>query len=571
MKAFVSGIGSVTLGTADFVGRGGEGAVYVKGELALKIFADAGRVLPRSKMDELAAIGDERVVVPTAMVLDRAGGNVIGYAMRRVPDAFPLGQLVARAFQDRNGIDHERLFTLVRELAERVKNVHRAGCLVVDLNELNFLVDRSFSTVFAIDCDSYQTPSHPATAIAAAVRDPLATTFTTASDWFSFSVVSFQLLVGVHPYKGTHPSVKGLEERMRRGLSVLGREVAMPPVAHPLAVIPEPLLGWYRAVLERGERTAPPGVPYAAVLSAAPEVAAGGGVALSLVAEVGGAVRAIFGEGTEPWIAADDGLYAGARRIAPALPAGAVVVPTPVSGRPLAVWVRPDGALVVEDVEERVRLEVDTRAEAITTSGGRVYAKAGDKLVELCVWEVGRRLGASTRLALSVLPHATRLHDGVAITSLLGACHAAVFPAAGRALWLRLPELDGERVIDARCDWPVLAVTVQRPAEQRRLWLRFREDGGHHDVREDGGGLRFVTLDRATCVSFEDDGDVAIFRARPGSADLRLVDGGGVAGAIPARHGAKVLCARGRQVYRVSTRSHHAHGATEASEPAKSR
>ena len=36
---------------------------------------------------------------------------------------------------------------------------------------------------------------------------------------------------------------------MRRGLSVLGPEVAMPPVAHPLAVIPEPLRGWYRAVL----------------------------------------------------------------------------------------------------------------------------------------------------------------------------------------------------------------------------------------------------------------------------------------------------------------------------------
>jgi hypothetical protein len=607
MKCFVKGGDWVQLGSADFVGRGGEGAVYVKGERAFKIHADAARVLPEGKLQELGGIADARVIVPRALVLERPGGRVIGYAMRRVADAFPLGQLATRAFQDRHGLGHARLLDLVRELAERVKSVHRAGCLVVDLNELNFLVDRSFASVLAIDCDSYQTPSYPATAIAAAVRDWRSSGFSVASDWFSFAVVSFRLLVGVHPYKGTHPAVKGLEERMRQGLSVLGPDVVMPPVAHPLAVIPEPLRGWYEAVLERGERTPPPVVPHAAVLVPDAGAPRSGGLGLELLAEAARPIRAVHGGGAQPWIVTDDGLYAGGRRLGAAPPADAVIVPSPATLRPVAVWRRDDGTLRVQDVARSLCVAVDVRADAVTATDGRVYVKSGDKIVELCLLEVGAPLPdpppfggremlgrvpdarafagsetrgpdpraaggrescfvASTRLALRVLPHATRLYDGVALSSVLGATYASVFPAAGRSLWLRLQELDGERVIDARCDWPVLVVVVSRGGEERRLVFRFRADGSHHDVRDDAGSsLRFVTLDNGVCAAVRDDGAMEIFRAVPGSTGVRVVQAGGLGPGALVRHAGKVLCARGRRVYRVSTR--HGQGAQEAPLP----
>ena len=53
------------------------------------------------------------------------------------------------------------------------------------------------------------------------VRDRHAAGWNEGTDWFSFALVSFQMFVGIHPYKGKHPALKTLDERMAQNVSVL--------------------------------------------------------------------------------------------------------------------------------------------------------------------------------------------------------------------------------------------------------------------------------------------------------------------------------------------------------------
>src|SRR5207248_7337064 len=111
---------------------------------------------------------------------------------------------------------------------EGVRHVHERGILIVDLNEMNFLLDASVEEILFIDVDSYQTPGFPATALMESIRDRHAARFSQATDWFSFGIVSFQMFTGIHPYRGKHPTLTGLDARMERNVSVLNPEVAVP-------------------------------------------------------------------------------------------------------------------------------------------------------------------------------------------------------------------------------------------------------------------------------------------------------------------------------------------------------
>lgn len=233
MKLTVQGQGDVTLTQRDFVASGGEGSVYARHGVAYKVYTDPTKMIPVGKIRELAAITDPNVVKPTNVLLDKAG-HPVGYTMRFVPDAHVLCQLFPRAFRDRMGLDHKQMFSLVQRMQAGVSNCHQANVLIVDLNEMNFLVDPKFHEVFFIDADSYQTRSYPATALMESVRDrhmKHSHDFNEGTDWFGYAVTSFQMMCGIHPYKGKHPTLKGFDERMLANVSVFNKDVSVPAVA----------------------------------------------------------------------------------------------------------------------------------------------------------------------------------------------------------------------------------------------------------------------------------------------------------------------------------------------------
>jgi hypothetical protein len=563
MKVMVKGQGSVELTRRHFLASGGQGSVYARGKRAFKVYSDPADMIPVGKMRELAAIADPAVIKPEALLLDSRRGAAIGYTMRLVPTAQPLCQLIPRSFRDRHGLDGARMLDLVQALQRRIESVHRAGVLVVDLSEMNFVVDRPMREVFAIDVDSYQTEHYPATAITPAIQDPF-TPFdqlNTGSDWFSFAVVSFQLFCGIHPYKGRHPSVSGLVERMQARLSVLDPAVRIPKAALPASVIPDNYLAWYRAVLDRGERRPPPGgaVPTVAPLPSRPRLASSAALEIELLLEAGEPLRHVVAHQGALAVAGERTLWLDGRRVGDApYPIVALGI-SPLRGKPLAVLRDDDGRLRLWDATGGVMLALELDADAVAAAdGGRLLLKHDDKVVELLVREVGSSLLTTTRLAARVMPRATQLFEGMAVQNLLGACYLSLFSEDGAHHQLRLAELDGYRFVDAKHQRGVVVAYARKGRRLDRVVLRFRREDGRYDLSirrsVDHSAVSFAALDSGVCamVAMGDDEQLELFSTSVGSAAHKALEDDALSGdMLLAADGNRLLVVRGSRLARL--------------------
>ncbi len=558
MKVIIPGQGAVSLHQRDFVAKGGEGSIYVRGDVAYKIYDDPARALSPSKLAELDAIVDNNVIKPRALLLD-AGGRAIGYSMRYVAGAWPLVRLCARSFKEQHGVGFDAIAAVVRELAARIRSVHAAGALIVDVSEMNFLVAARFDAVFAIDVDSYQTPHHPATAVTPAIRDPrtLAGGFDEGSDWFAFAVLTAQLYVGVHPYKGKHPDAASLDERMRRQLSFFDARVRLPRVAYPLDVIPARLRGWLKAVLDGGERSPPPDALGQSHAVVSPARVAHAALDVAPLFRLPSTIRALWIDGGALWSATDDGLYRNARRVAAAPPPGSLLALSP-AGRPLLAW-RDGRRLALALPEDGIALEPPAEADAIMQTRGRIYLASGDKILELLLRDVGASVICSTRLAAATLPHATRLFEGVAVQSLLGACYVSLFPESGVHQQIHVRELDQREVVDARADGNVAVLLVRHGHDYTRALLRVAPDGHYHLHSEPAARpelLPFVRLGSGVCIRLCDDDAIELSSADPRRHERRrIAPEDGAPHMLWRDHGGRLVCAAGNEVMRLSSRA----------------
>ncbi|MBW2523855.1 MAG: hypothetical protein JRI23_06760 [Deltaproteobacteria bacterium] len=570
MKLRVAGGGVVELSRAEFVARGGEGSVYAKAGRAYKVYEDPALVLPAGKLRELDAIEDPFVIKPERWLRQIGSGRAIGYDMRYVADAILWCQLVPRSARERRGLSPSRAFALVRSLQQRVANIHRAAVTCVDLSELNLLVSSSLDQVYCIDVDSYQTTHYPATAIAESVRDPLAGSgpFDARSDWFSFAVVSFLLLIGIHPYKGSHPRVRGLAARMAQQLSVFDPAVQIPNLCYPLDVIPAGYRRWYRAVLQEGKRLPPPDDPGGTVvLSPRQRPRSGSRIELLELASFEGTVLQVMAQGDHRVVLTDQGVWVGGRKAHGPVAGPVAVGFTRRTLRPVLVTLQPKPEVL--DLSTGLRLELALQAEEAMAYDGRIYLRSGPRIVELDLTEIGAGIIASVHHVADVLPHATRLYDGVGIQSLLGSAYALVFPAAGACSAARLAELDHGQVIDAKFDRGVLMALRERGGRTDRLVYRFGPDYRGYDLRivEDvsATALSFTTLDSGVCVCRTEQGAFELSSSRRGSTAFESLTAGVPTGPITlSRHDGWVIGHWEDRLARLRMRDHESGPASRA-------
>jgi len=561
-RYFIRGRGDVVLSETDFKGQGGQASVYARGSTAYKIYTNANAAIPEARIRELSALTLPNILRPRDALFDE-GGALAGYSMRYVDNAYALCQLFPPSFRARSQYSADAALRLVKILQDGVTHVHSKGILIVDLNEMNFLVSRDFAELYFIDVDSYQTPSFAATAIMDTVRDRHSQFFNQGTDWFSFAVVSFQMFTGIHPYRGVYAPLTGrfdktamLDERMKANISVLHRGVSLPVACLSFDIIPPIYRAWYVRVLEEGERQAPPGQPVDSISLrsvVAPEACGGGAFEFSKRLRLEGEILDHFAGIT---LTAKGAYYAGAFRQIPAMGAAARVALAPRTGRPIVAV--HDGPVVrFADVGSGGQLGEPIPADDVMATEGRIYMKLGLDLLEVELFEIGSKVLPQARPVGQVLNAATQLFEGVAMQSLAGAWYASFLPRAGTCYQTRIRELDGYRIVDGRCTGTVLVLVAIKDGVYDRFVLRFDADFSKYDLRiiknVDLESVNFTVLDNGLCLHLA-GGQLEMFRNRPWDSAFRVLSAEALAGFRLFHQGVEVLAAKDGAVYKISLR-----------------
>lgn len=248
---------------------GGEGAIYVQGDRAIKVYH---RPTPQrqKKLQAFLSCNFRSELPPNALAPQRLhrdrAGHVNGFEMALLPPTtLPWKKLAQFNFCKQQGLTLEQELNLLLAVQRDLRDIHAAGLVVGDLNDHNIFVDlpAAHPSVYWIDVDSYQFERFPCPVALLPFLDPrlynvpdfsAKPVFSRESDWYAFAVLMYKTLLKTHPYGGVHSQYKTLQARAQARVSVLHPSVTYPQAARPPTVLDESLLSHLRQVFEKGER-----------------------------------------------------------------------------------------------------------------------------------------------------------------------------------------------------------------------------------------------------------------------------------------------------------------------------
>ena len=526
-KFNVENMGQITISDKDYLASGGEASIYKNDKFAIKIYHSKKQMLSLGKIKELQEIKDKNVLLPKNVVYQ--GSTPVGYLMDFKPNTHCLCKLFTKTFKDSNKISHDDISSLVGNMQETVKNIHKAKCLVVDFNELNELVSSSFKNVYFIDVDSYQTPSFRATAIMENIRDRLIKNnqWNEGSGWFSFAILSFQMWIGIHPYKGKHPDFKSSEwgERMEKGISVFDKNAVLPRTCNNISVIPNSHLRWFKDVFENKTREEPPKVGEIIAVVAIPTkfkiIPSNKSIKTELKYTCPEKILKIFNFVGVNYVVGKKHLYKEN-----------VVLPIDISDDDKTIMCSSDrGDPIVCSLKNDLISFKKINGDKIGEIGGadmilrnnNLYSFCNGKIIENVFTSFGSKILHAVGNSYSVMPLSTKLYKGMILQDILGKKYFTIPYKKGSVANVYIPELDSFRVLDACSDKNVCAVIAERKGEYCCFVFTFEDNFEKYICREIKDvqylNVNFTVLNNGVCV-FAKNTEVEIFIGK----NIKVVD-----------------------------------------------
>ncbi len=526
MKVFTDAGTAITLTNQNFLAQGGEGQVFISGKRAYKIYLDQKKAINPTKIQELATLRDKPEIIHPLGSLRDSKKRVIGYEMNRVPKgAITLCEFSSRGYQKAEGITLGDVAKLADQLREGVSFIHRNRILVVDMNEMNFLLRKGI--IYYIDVDSYQTPHFPATAIMEHVRDYQAKTWTEGSDWFSWGIITFQMFTGTHPFKGRHPDFgkRNLLERMQQSVSVFNRKAKLPRNCVPLDNLPGGYKAWAKAVFEDGKRVPPPaGLTISGPLPTfiAPVAKSTKSIEITTLQEELAHIRDLFSVGGFQVVITKSATIINRRSYPIAARWGAVgrvVIAlderqrVPIS----AAIVR--GEVILQRLTDGSENRLGVDADLCFRCEGRLYIKTKQGAV-LEVHSAANGKTYTTKVVANVMPRSTRVVGEGLLYEAFGQWFLVITPIEGQSYQLKIPELAKKKIITARYQKNVLMVTVSNKGTFSRHVFRIDGEYKTYDTWEEANvhpsALSFASLQTGICAVLNEDNKLELFQTKPG-------------------------------------------------------
>ena len=562
----LAGRGTYRLSPADFLASGGEASVYRLHGIAVKLYTDPKKLTLPGVLDNLqclTGLRHEHIISPQGLVFD-SSDRAIGYYMEFVDSGDPLSSVFATSFRNRTGLGNAEATFLVDKMLGVMDFAHKHNTLMVDPNELNWstVAKDGKWTPRSLDVDSWLAGSFlpPSVPKMPSIRDWHNPGVSRESDRFALAVVTFQVFTGIHPYRGTLDGYapRDLEQRMRNNASVFTKGVRLNRAVRSFDAIPGGLLGWYEAVFQQGDRSAPPSA-YATVHLPPRHIQVA-----RIVANATGKLQysKVFERHGDP--------------VVESFPCGAVLLRSGdlidissqkviMNGvRPGCEVVRQNGNWLVAQQATVTYVEGAsfTRHHLAVTAQHRQIVRAGNRLLMLS--DTGLRDIGVTKFAKPVLslgrPWAAsqNLHwfDGVGVMNELGASFVVVPFGEGSCVHVRIRELDNLRVIAAKGYERFVSLVCMTPeGEYRKVELyldaNYRACEKVHQTDQENGELNLAILPKGVCATIAQDGELAIFVPANGST-VRVADRDATTDTVLGNWDNKVVFIRDGQLWHVS-------------------
>lgn len=531
MEVFVNGQ-SITLTQNNFVAKGGEGKIFQRGDLAYKIYEDLGKMIPPGKITELSQLHKPNILSPIELVLNKKRQN-IGFTMSWLgDDVVALCKLFTNTFRQNNNIENDMVIELVENIKKITQYIHSHDCLIVDGNELNYLVGNDFLTPYFIDVNSWQTKNYSATAIMPSIRDWTTETFTPLTDWFSFAIVSFQLFVGIHPYKGKHKQYRKNDfvNRIKNRISVFNSGVSLPPTTRDFNLIPSEYKDWYYQIFENGDRKPPPTIPGQARVSQ---------VIIKLIQSTGSFEITSIMELDEPILyhnpitnitKTKTKLYLG--RTDYKISKGVEVLITPLEQIPILIKID-SGQVQFKALKPGYAFKsMILNCSDMMIINDVLYLKNGSKLVEMDFKTNGQNIIPLIKMVWNIESLSSKLFSNVIYQSVLGKAFVCI-PLPNKSskssfIIKAIPDLDNHQVIDAKYDDHICILMTHSKNEYHRIILTFDDKFNKYNCRIVSGvdymPLNFVVLDNGVCINIIEDNAIEIFFNKISKTDVKRIE-----------------------------------------------
>jgi len=536
IKVELEGRGPLVLRPSDYVATGGEGSIYRASGTTVKLYTDPAK-MRRDGMAEkvklLQPLGSEFIMAPQGVVLDQKGSPVGIYMP--FAEGEPMPRVFTNTFRDREKFDDDQAKALVGRIHDTVKSAHDHAALMIDPNEMNWIAvlkGKNVPSPRAIDVDSWAIGRFGASVVMPSIRDWHSKDFTKLTDWFSVSIVCFQIFTGIHPYRGTLAGYKpgDFEARMKKNHSVFHTGVSLNRAVRDFHVIPAPLLEFYKAMFERGERGIPPS-PYDKGVGAVAPAAR----ALRVVTTASGALmfEKLLDLTAHPAVRI---FHCGA-----VLTASGVVYDLATNrqigtlqSRSGEVVKVEDGWLLADTVDSKnVYTYVDSRTLKtvilpFALNGyrhvrfeNRLFLTTSTELVELNLVNAGKPLLAVGRRTSILSPKSTKWFDGLGVQEAFGA-NFMLLPFGEKAcVSVRARELDGVIPVSGKAGNRFASIiAMYKTGAYKKFEFTFSADYSSYTIWQGGADsseLNIAILPKGVCATIVNDGELVIFVPRNAS------------------------------------------------------
>lgn len=561
MKYFIQGKGEVTLTDANYIAEGGEGKIYGKGSTIYKIYETTQKMIPIAKIQELKLLDKPNILIPMDIILNDKN-TPIGFTMQWVQKTVPLCKLFSNDFRNKFNFTPQMTLELVEAIQRDMKFIHDQNCLIVDANEMNFLVDNKLQIPYFIDVNGYQTPHFPATALMPSIKDWHSKIFSDLTDWFAFAVVACQLFVGIHPYRGNHPKYqrKDLEKRMQDNVSIFNKDVTVPSAARDFSYIPKAYQNWFFRLFEKGDRLPPPLI--AGMLSITPVniilIQNTDNFIIQLLREYENAIIDYWTVNGNSVAILPNKIYLNKVGYDYTTPDVGVIF-SPKTLVPIKVSISDDDFLVMQNVKTDEAIQSNIKASEKMIVGNALFVRYDNHFFEVGVDEFGDRIVTFIRSTWNILPHSTKMFDGLVYQDVLGVPYLLIPYKHNVSSCSIQPikELKGYKVIDAKQSHGVCVLIGFKNNKYDRIVLKFNKDYSQYAARiiEDvgAGSVNFVTLDNGIVVAITEDDSVEIFSNNIESNSVKIIKDPDINSKMKLyKDGVTVLFADNKKLYKIA-------------------